>query len=80
MLKKIRFIEPGNYSPYKKSIENMFTYNKYIRNPSTGLITLTTIVKNIIDDTLMYSESISKIPFEDVYDADIIFISINTPP
>lgn len=36
----------------------MFTYNKYIRNPSIGLITLTTIVKNIIDDTLMYSESI----------------------
>ena len=26
----------------------------------------------------MYSESISKICFEDVYDADIIFISINT--
>ena len=53
-------------------------YNKYIKNPSTGLITLTTIVKEIIDDTLMYSESISKINFADVYDADIIFISINT--
>jgi len=78
MLKKIRFIEPGNYAPYKRSIANMYTYNKYIRNPSTGLNTLTTIVKNIIDDTLMYSESISKICFEDVYDADIIFISINT--
>lgn len=78
MLKKIRFIEPGNDSPYKKSIANMFTYNKYIRNPSTGLITLTTIVKKIIDGTLMYSESISKIDFRDVYNADIIFISINT--
>jgi anaerobic magnesium-protoporphyrin IX monomethyl ester cyclase len=78
MLKKIRLLEPGNYSPYKRSIENLFTYNKYIRNPSTGLITLTTIVKNMIDDTLMYSESISKINFADVYDADIIFISINT--
>ena len=52
MLKKIRLIEPGNYSPYKRSIENLFTYNKYIRNPSTGLITLATIVKNIVDDTL----------------------------
>jgi len=78
MLKKIRFIEPGTSSPYKKSIVNRFTYNKYIRNPSAGLIILTTIVKNIIDDTLMYSESISKIDFKDVYDADIIFISINT--
>jgi hypothetical protein len=36
MLHKIRFIEPGNYSPYKKSIANVLTYNKYIRNPSTG--------------------------------------------
>ncbi|KUO61445.1 MAG: radical SAM protein [Gracilibacter sp. BRH_c7a] len=78
MIKKIRFIEPGNFSPYKKSFANIFTYNKYIKNPSTGLITLTTIVKNIINDTLMYSESISEIDFEDVYDADIIFISINT--
>lgn len=78
MIKKIRFIEPGNYSAYKKSIINTFTYNKYIKNPSTGLITLTTIVKNLIDDTLMYSESISETDFEDVYDADIVFVSINT--
>ena len=78
MLKKIRFIEPGNCSPYKKSLANIWTYNKYIRNPSTGLITLTTIVKEIINDTLMYSESISKIDYSDVYNADIIFISINT--
>jgi len=78
MLKKIRLLEPGNYSPYKRSIENLFTYNKYIRNPSTGLITLATIVKNLVNDTLMYSESISKINFTDVYDADIVFISINT--
>lgn len=78
MIKKVRFIEPGNCSPFKKSIANMYTYNKYIKNPSTGLITLTTIVKNIIDDTLMYSESISEIDFNDIYNSDIIFISINT--
>jgi hypothetical protein len=36
-------------------------YNKYIRNPSTGLITLATIIKDKVDDTLMYSESISEI-------------------
>lgn len=78
MLKKIRFIEPGNYSPYKKSIANLVTYNKYIRNPSTGLNILTTIAKRLVDDTLMYSEAISKINWEDIYDADIIFVSINT--
>jgi hypothetical protein len=61
MLNKIRFIEPGNSSPYRKSLMNILTYNKYIRNPSTGLITLATIVKKIVDDTLMYSESISQI-------------------
>jgi radical SAM superfamily enzyme YgiQ (UPF0313 family) len=77
-LKKIRFIEPGNYSPFKKSIANVITYNKFIRNPSTGLITLATIVKNRVDDTFMYSESISRIIWEDIYDADIVFIGINT--
>jgi len=77
-LNKIRFIEPGNYSPYKKSIFNALTYNKYIRNPSTGLITLATIVKKRVADTLMYSESISKILWNDIYDADIIFVGINT--
>lgn len=77
-MNKIRFIEPGNYSPYKKSIANVLTYNKYIRNPSTGLITLATIVKNYVNDTLMYSESISEILWHDVYDADIAFIGINT--
>ncbi|MGL5675601.1 MAG: B12-binding domain-containing radical SAM protein [Cellulosilyticaceae bacterium] len=78
MFRKIRFIEPGTYSPYKKSICNYFVYNKYIRNPSTGLITLATIVKDRVEDTLMYSESISQIIFQDLQDADIIFISINT--
>jgi len=78
MLKKLRFIEPGNHSPYRKSIANLYIYNKYIRNPSTGLITLATIAKGIVDDTLMYSESISEIDFDDVCGADIVFISINT--
>ena len=78
VLNKIRFIEPGNYSPYRKSILNALTYNKYIRNPSTGLIILATIVKKRIDNTLMYSESISEILWEDIYDADIVFIGINT--
>lgn len=32
MLKKIRFVEPGNHSLYKKSIINTITYNKYIKN------------------------------------------------
>ena len=77
-MNKIRFIEPGNYSPYRKSILNALTYNKYIRNPSTGLIILATIVKKRIDNTLMYSESISEILWEDIYDADIVFIGINT--
>ena len=78
MINKIRFIEPGNFSRYKKSLKNIYTYNKYIKNPSTGLITLTTIAKRLVDDTLMYSESISKIDFKDVYSSDIVFISINT--
>ncbi len=78
MIKKIRFIEPGNYLPFKDSPRNYFTYNKSIRNPSTGLITLATIMKKRIRDTLMYSEAISKIDFDDVLDADIVFLSINT--
>jgi radical SAM superfamily enzyme YgiQ (UPF0313 family) len=78
MIKKTRFIEPGNSSPYRKSFANALVYNKYIRNPSTGLITLATILKNKVDDTLMYSESISDIRWDDVYDADVVFIGINT--
>lgn len=77
-MNKVRFIEPGNYSPYKRSMANALTYNKYIRNPSTGLITLATIVKKRVDNTLMYSESISEVLWDDVYDADIVFIGINT--
>jgi len=77
-LEKIRFIEPGNYSPYKNSISNLLIYNKYIRNPSTGLIILATIVKKMVNNTLMYSESISEILWDDIYNADIVFIGINT--
>jgi len=39
---------------------------------------LATIVKDIVNDTLMYSESVSKIKWDDVLDADIIFIGIFT--
>lgn len=78
MIRKIRFIEPGTVSPYRKSPFNAFTYNKYIKNPSTGLITLATIARRQVKDTLMYSESISVIDWEDVADADIVFVSINT--
>lgn len=77
MVKKVRFIEPGNL-PYRKSIKNLYTYNKYIRNPSIGLLTLATIVKEVVDDTFMYSESISTVKWDDVLDADIVFIGIFT--
>jgi hypothetical protein len=64
--------------PYIKSIKNLYAYDKYIRTSSMGLFTLTTIVKQHIDDTLMYSESISKIKRDDVLDSDIIFIGFFT--
>jgi radical SAM superfamily enzyme YgiQ (UPF0313 family) len=76
-IEKIRFIEPGNL-PYRKSIKNLYTYDKYIRTPSNGLLTLTTIVKQHFKDTLMYSESISEIMWEDVLDSDIIFMGFFT--
>lgn len=74
---KIRFIEPGNL-PYKKSLKNYYVYDKYIRTPSHGLLTLATIVNRTVDDVLIYSESISEILWKDVLNADIIFISIFT--
>lgn len=74
---KIRFIEPGNL-PYRKSLKNYFVYDKYIRTPSNGILTLATILKKRYDDIYCYSESISKIIWSDVLDADIIFISIFT--
>lgn len=76
-IKKVRFIEPGNL-PYRPSVKNLYVYDKYIRTPSTGLMSLATIVREKYPDTLMYSESISKIPKKDVMDADIVFISIFT--
>jgi radical SAM superfamily enzyme YgiQ (UPF0313 family) len=77
MIKKVRFLEPGSL-PYRVSVRNLFTYDKYIRTPSTGLMTLATIVKATVDDTLMYSESISKILWDDVLDSDIVFIGVFT--
>lgn len=76
-LKKIRFLEPGN-RPYRPSIQNLYVYDKYIRTPSMGVLTLATVVKRQYDDVLMYSESISKIKWKDVLDADIVFIGIFT--
>ena len=78
MIKKIRFIEAGATNHYKKTWKNRFVYNGNICNPSTGLITLTTIAKRLVDDSLMYSESISEVVWSDVQNADVVFISINT--
>lgn len=74
---KVRFVEPGN-RPYKPTPLNYFVYDRYIRTPSVGLNTLATIVKETVPDTLMYSESISRLVMEDILDADIIFIGIFT--
>ena len=74
---KIRLIEPGN-RPYKPTPLNLFVYDRYIRTPSVGLNTLATIVKEKVDDTLMYSESVSRLVMEDIVDADLIVIGIFT--
>ena len=74
---KIRLIEPAN-TPYRRSPLNLFVSHEHIRTPSPGLLTLSTIAKRIVDDTLMYSESISEIVWEDVLDADVVFLSIFT--
>lgn len=74
---KIRFIEPGNL-PYRVNPKNLIVYDKYIRNPSQGAMILATIVNQEYQDVLIYSESISKIRWDDVLDADIIFITIFT--
>ena len=66
-IKKIRFLEPGNL-PYRPSLKNLYVYDKYIRTPSVGLLTLATVVKEQYDDVLMYSESISKVKWKDVLD------------
>ncbi|MBO5265803.1 MAG: B12-binding domain-containing radical SAM protein [Ruminiclostridium sp.] len=76
-IKKIRFVEPGN-RPYRKSLKNSFVYDRYIRTPALGLITLATVAKRSVSDTYMYSEAISKIVWDDVLDADVIFIGIFT--
>jgi hypothetical protein len=78
MIRKLRFIEAGAANRYRKSWKNRFLYNGTICNPSTGLITLATIAKRLVDDTLMYSESISEIDRDDVQGADVVLISINT--
>lgn len=76
-IEKVRFLEPGN-PPYRRSVSNHFVYEALIRTPSHGLLTLATIMKERVEDTLMYSESISEIEWEDVLDADVIFIGCFT--
>ena len=77
MVKKIRFIEPCN-PPYRRSIRNLYTHGKFLRSPGIGLITLATIVKQHVSDTLVYSELVAKIIWDDVLDADIVFLGIFT--
>lgn len=72
-INKIRFVEPGN-RPYKKSLKNYFVYDRYIRTPALGLITLATIAKRLVPDTYMYSEAISAVNWEDVLSSDVVFI------
>lgn len=74
---KVRFLEPGN-RPYRPSPLNFFVYDRYIRTPGTGLMTLTTIARDAGADARMYSESISRIVWEDVLDADLVCIGIFT--
>ena len=74
---KLRFIEPAN-QPYHPDIRNLFVYDQYIRTPSNGLLTLATIAKQYVEDTRMYSESISRIPLKDLLDSDLIFLSLFT--
>ncbi|MCI9151270.1 MAG: B12-binding domain-containing radical SAM protein [Lachnospiraceae bacterium] len=74
---KIRFLEPGN-RPYRRSPLNLFVYERYIRTPSNGILTLATILKREYDDVFCYSESIARIVWKDVLDADLIVISIFT--
>ena len=76
-VEKVRFVEPASV-PYRRSLQNLYTYEKYIRTPSHGLMLLATIVKEAVADTLMYSESISKVVWDDVLDADVVFLSIFT--
>ncbi len=71
---KIRFIEPGN-RPYRRSPLNLFVYERYIRAPSNGMLTLATLASRSFDDVHCYSESISEIDWDDVVDADVVCIS-----
>lgn len=76
-VRKVRFLEPGA-PPYRRTPINLFVYDRYIRTPSVGLLTLATIVHERIPDTFMYSESISHIIWDDVLDADVVFLGAFT--
>ena len=72
---KIRFVEPGN-RPYRPSPLNAFVYERYIRTPSNGIITLATIAHGRYEDVLCYSESISRLNWQDITSSDVVCISI----
>ncbi len=74
---KIRFLEPGN-PPYRPSPLNWFVYDRTIRTPSNGMLILATILHRRYEDVYCYSESISRIVWDDVLDADVICLSIFT--
>lgn len=74
---KIRLIEPSN-APYKRSLQNFYVYDRHIRTPSQGALTLATLIKTRFDDTKVYSESISRLVWDDILDAELILISIFT--
>lgn len=76
-IRKVRFLEPGNL-PYRPALRNLVVYDKYLRNPSLGLTLLATLVRDRVPDTLVYSESIARIRWDDVLDADVVFIGAFT--
>lgn len=71
---KIRFLEPGN-RPYRRSLLNSLVYERYIRTPSNGMLILAAIAHKRYDDVYCYSESISKVDWSDVLDANVVCIS-----
>lgn len=71
---KVRFLEPGN-RPYRRSILNSLVYERHIRTPSNGMLILAAIAHRRYDDVFCYSESISKVDWSDILDADVVCIS-----
>ena len=49
-IEKARFLEPGA-PPYHPTPLNLFVYDRWIRTPSVGMLTLATIVRSCVADT-----------------------------